>query len=640
MGWSRRWVLRALLVTLIFVLLLVAKDWAYAPTFRLFLDHRTAADRSTATQQFDIEGGRVVPLVVASTADRIAFAPEVGQDSTIHVGLRSSRPTTYAIEWRQGSDHGVLAQGTVTGSASIACDYPTGSGVIELVSDGPITWVDPRVARDVPILPYLWALGFLVLSRMAWPRRGPEYRGSAFETSTRFAVFKVTAATVSLAAALLVSEVALRALGDRLPRGIVAERHDLGEVTADPHWIDSPRYGRRLRASVDSLNEWRQGDVVRMGFIPPPSTPGPLHRFSFHTDAEGFRNQAVRDHFEIAALGDSFTDAMTMAAEASWPSQLERIIGAPVQNYGTAGFGPSQELLVLKDVIAPHRPQTVVLAFFAGNDIFDAEAFEKFQQSGGVVRREAQGWRIKSIVSRVDNWFVTSALRAGGHWLTARSGAVSAAEPDAPLPVEAPVEAPSAAAPAFDRGIFSVPVAGRLLQWAFMPPYLNTLNFSREELAARPGWRLTREAITEMQTVSRSFGATFVVMFVPFKSQVYLPLIKTRFPPEQLRSALGFSVERYGRGVDVGRLYANRLAQNQLMERFCAEAGIPFLDMTPALEARVATGNNVYFPDESHLNEAGEALVAERLATFLAALLEHRDQRGVSAVKNASANRF
>jgi len=47
----------------------------------------------------------------------------------------------------------------------------------------------------------------------------------------------------------------------------------------------------------------------------------------------------------VAALGDSFTDAMTMAAEASWPVRLERTLGVPVQNYGTAGFGPQQELL-------------------------------------------------------------------------------------------------------------------------------------------------------------------------------------------------------------------------------------------------------------------------------------------------------
>ncbi|MEO7158010.1 MAG: hypothetical protein ABI039_10630, partial [Vicinamibacterales bacterium] len=434
----RPWFIRALIFTLIFVLLLVVKDWAYQPTFRLFLDQRSPADRSTATQQFDIEDGRVVPLVTVSKPDRVAFVTDVRWDSTILVDLRVSRPTGYAIEWHGASGSRTLARGTAREPITLACAYPTGTGVIEFVSDGPITWVDPRVVRDLSMWNYLWATLFLAICWLAWTRRRPEHRGTAVERNVRTALFKVAALTTSFAVALGCAEVGLRAFSLQLPRGIAVQRHDLGEVTADPHWADSPRYGRRLRANVDTLNEWREGDIVRMGFIPPPTVPRPLHRFSFRTDAEGFRNPAVREHFDIAALGDSFTDAMTMAAESSWPAQLERITGSTVQNYGTAGFGPQQELLVLKDTIARHRPGTVVLAFFAGNDIFDAEAFDKFQRSGGLQRREAQGWRVKGIVSRFDRWFVTSAVRSGAGWLTSRGGEVSAAEPE-PVPAEAPV---------------------------------------------------------------------------------------------------------------------------------------------------------------------------------------------------------
>lgn len=53
------------------------------------------------------------------------------------------------------------------------------------------------------------------------------------------------------------------------------------------------------------------------------------------------------------------------------------------------------------------------------------------------------------------------------------------------------------------------------------------------------------------------------------------------------------------------------------MARFCARAGIPLLDLTEALQARVEAGETMYFPDDSHLDENGEALVAERLAAFL-----------------------
>lgn len=611
---TRIWISRALLLAHIVVLLLVARNWAYVTTYRLYLDHRIPSQRSAAAQQFDIEGARVVPLIVTRGPDRVAFATDVAQDSTVRVDLRPAAPTTYAIEWHRGSSRDVLAQGLIDGPLSIACAYPTGTGILELVSGGPVTWADARVVRNLRLWPHVAVLALLTSCWLLWARRSPENRLAAFESVPRFAAFSMASAAASIVAALLVLETGLRALGDRVPSGIVTERHDLGEVTRDPRWIESPRYGRRLRSRVDALNEWRYGDIVRMGYIPTPAAADTLHRFTFHTDAEGFRNRAVRERFEVAALGDSFTDAMTMAVEASWPARLERILGAPVQNYGTAGFGPQQELLVLKDFVRPHRPRVVVLAFFAGNDIFDAEAFDVFQRSGGTQQRTAQGWRIKDVISRADTWFVVSALRAGGRWMRRPHEVVEAA------PSEERSEGTTVTdgeQPSFDRGMFRVPVAGRRLPFALMPPYLNTLNFSERELEARPGWRLTRDAIAEMRTVSQSFGATFVVMFVPFKSQVYLPLLEGAFPKEVLRSAFRFYLDAYDRDVDVNRLHANRLAQMDLMRRFCEEAGIPFLDTTPPLMARVSKGDNVYFPDESHLNEAGEAILADTLAAFL-----------------------
>ena len=49
----------------------------------------------------------------------------------------------------------------------------------------------------------------------------------------------------------------------------------------------------------------------------------------------------------------------------------------------------------------------------------------------------------------------------------------------------------------------------------------------------------------------------------------------------------------------------------------CESAAIPFLDTTAVLERRVESGENVYFPDESHFNELGQRLVANALAEFL-----------------------
>jgi hypothetical protein len=166
--------------------------------------------------------------------------------------------------------------------------------------------------------------------------------------------------------------------------------------------------------------------------------------------------------------------------------------------------------------------------------------------------------------------------------------------------------------------MFTAAVAGHPVRWAFMPPYLNTLTFSERDLAARRGWALTRQAISEMQGVSRGIGASFVVVFLPFKSQVYLPWLAQSQPAGELSRALQFYLPDSPGTPDVSRMLGNRLAQNRLMQRFCKERGIPLIDTTDALTQRFIAGENVYFPDESHLNERGHAVVADAVAAYLA----------------------
>src|SRR2546423_7058482 len=46
------------------VVVLIARQWAYVTTYRLYLDHVAGESRrSTATQHFDVENRRVVPSV-------------------------------------------------------------------------------------------------------------------------------------------------------------------------------------------------------------------------------------------------------------------------------------------------------------------------------------------------------------------------------------------------------------------------------------------------------------------------------------------------------------------------------------------------------------------------------------------------
>ena len=97
----------------------------------------------------------------------------------------------------------------------------------------------------------------------------------------------------------------------------------------------------------------------------------------------------------VAALGDSFTGGMTLPAELTWPARLARLLGVSVRNYGTAGFGPGQELLVLKEHVRARRPRRVVVGFFAGNDLLDAERFESFQRDGNPFPSPGRGWKFR-----------------------------------------------------------------------------------------------------------------------------------------------------------------------------------------------------------------------------------------------------
>lgn len=607
-----------LLVAEVLVVLALVRNFLYVTTWRLYLDGRAARpSASSSAQRFEVEAGRVVPEIVAPADDRLRFAVRIDRPAMIRFEARPAGRATFEVILVRGDDRQVVARGEVDRTLAVSHSLPAFDGVIELANHGPLTWADLRLVRAFRFGPHLAALAVLVCASLALPRFdrsfAPDLDRGGGQTALKLALLGLGSV-----AGLTAAELGLRALGPRLGQGFAAQRRNLGEAWPNPRWQETTRYGARLRAGLDTFAEVSFGDIVWMGFVPPGVASGRVRRFPFHTDAEGFRNGAVRDPIAVAALGDSFTDAMTLPAEQAWPARLEARLGAAVQNYGTAGFGPQQEERVLEDFALRHRPRVAVLAFFAGNDIFNAESFDDYERSPDRAPPRPPGWRIKDTIARFDRLYVVSLVRAAAEKLQERWPGTGAARADALAADDVEeLPAPSASAPSFDRGMFTLPVAGRTVRFALMPPYLNTLRFSVEDLRARRGWDLTRRSIERMQQLCRAGGAELVVMFVPFKSQVYLPLLVRSFPPDVLRRAFGFYFRDTETVVDTARMAGNRLAQNELMRAFCSERGIALLDMTPILEARVEAGENAYFPDDAHWNAAGHDAAAAALAELI-----------------------
>lgn len=588
------------------------RDWLYAGTRRLYVDQRLNAEEpANARQRFVVEAGRVQPEILAPRHGRLVFAVPRWPTSELRLAAATSGRATLEIAGldEDGRGRRVLARHEVAGSMDVVQDVPRWARRLELSNQEPVTWRDPRVVGRPWLWPWAVALAavWLALRLRAGPGAAPA------GPPPRPVLAGLTAVgTAGLCAAVL--EAGLRSLGPALPPWIAAARRDLGEVRPDPRWQDSAHYGPRLRPGVRTFCEWRHGDIVRLGCLPPELAPRGRLRFPLSTDAEGFRNDTPPGPSPVVALGDSFTDGLTLPAERTWPSRLQAHLGAPVRNYGTAGFGPLQELEVLREFVLPRRPRVAVLAFFAGNDLVDAEQFEDARQGGAWPARP--GWPIKDVVARYDELYVGSLFHGAAKALRERQ-LEDVAERDVGDGVHPDVFAQPAPGPAFDRGLFSLPVGGRTLRFALLPAYLNMLRFSAAELEARRGFKLTAEALAEMKDLLQARGGTLVVMFIPSKSQVYLPLLSSTLQPDERERALRFLLPDGALTFEAAQ--RNRLALNGLVRRLCAREGIAFLDLTAPLEAEVRAGRQVYFADDSHWNAAGHETAARALAEFVSA---------------------
>ena len=554
------------------------------------------------------------PEIVVEGRERITFPVALPLPARL-VGLVELDPAA-TVEVAAVGDGGrrVLERQRLTRVAWIEHQLPADTRAVELASEGGVRFGDVRLV-DVPGpgRRIAWIAG-LAMVLLLWSRRAAPRPSSA-----RMPTPVLGALTLAIAATLcfVVLELGLRLLGTRLPTWIAASRRDLGEARPDPRWQEAPRYGPRLAANVRASCQWQHGDIVRMGFLAPDLVRHEPYTFPLATDAEGFRNDTPPSDFEVAALGDSFTDALTLPVERTWPALLGERTRTRVRNFGTAGFGPGQERRLLEEYVLPRRPRVAVVAFFAGNDLQDAERFDAFLRTGAFPAGSL-GWKFKDVIARFDDSYVLSLFHAIGGLAGERRALPAVHADTGPSDYSGEdAAAPPVAGPSFDRGLYAAPVAGRTVRFAFLPPYLNCLQLSRADLERSPGWAATRRAYREMNRLAAAQGTRLAVVFVPSKAQVYLPLAQSSFTRPELERAVAFSLRDVPHPPEAARILEHRLALNGLMRDFCASEGIPFRDLTGDLQARLATGTGVYFPDDSHWNAAGHETAADAIADWL-----------------------
>jgi lysophospholipase L1-like esterase len=381
---------------------------------------------------------------------------------------------------------------------------------------------------------------------------------------------RLGAAALGAVLALAAAEVALRVLADHSPVYKVAD----------------PRLGYRLRAGVAGVY----------------SLEGRSH---YRINRDGWRDvDHARDKppqtVRIAVLGDSFAEALQVEQEATFWWQLqERLNGAQggrpprfeVLNFGVAGYGTAQELLVLRDHVWAYSPDVVLLAFVSGNDVqnnsraLEGAAHRPYfvHRGDGLVLDDSftasaayqlrGGWQADLVRWLADHSrLVQLANRARSAWRL-RAAAGAAAE-----------EAGVGAEAGLSDGVYREPAT---------PVW-------------REAWRVTESLLVTMSEEVRGRGARFAVCLVSNGIQVT--------PDEAAQRAY---LERHG--------LRDLSYPNRRVAALGAAAGFAVLDLVPVLAAHAAaTGRLVHgFGDElgrGHWNEEGHRVAGEALARWLASL--------------------
>ncbi len=308
----------------------------------------------------------------------------------------------------------------------------------------------------------------------------------------------------------------------------------------------------------------RRGNIGEVLCLPPHHE----EPFDLTYDKNGFRNEKDLARADIAVIGDSYIESQMMPGAQLVTTRLAELTKQTVANFGQSGYGPQQELVVLKRYAIPLHPKTVVWVFYEGNDLLDARDYMN--------RREA----LNATWGRVDSFWYRSFAKNSLIWLigTLQSCVLN---PDEKLRITRTTVVDSSGKP----------------QQLYVKGLSVSVNLSTEELN---GLQETAAILEEAYRLVQQEGQRFVVVFAPHAYRVYGEI--THF-----------------QGVSGGAIWpkVNNLPDHlrRILRDISPE--IDYLDLTPALQSAARKNALVFFPDDTHWTAEGHRVVAAALAETL-----------------------
>ena len=238
-----------------------------------------------------------------------------------------------------------------------------------------------------------------------------------------------------------------------------------------------------------------------------------------------------------------------------------RTLGLSAVNLGSSGYGPQQELAVLRRFGLAYRPRLVVWQVTEWNDVIDAQAYRLRDEPAA---RTLPPWQ--SLYERHSPVMRLVAAVVPGRMPNALG---------------------------FRR------TDGRVesqMFWPYRPDLHRQMPEAFEE---------TRKSIRTAFETCRAQGIDFVVLYVPSHVRVLFPYLRFKSEAQRDRFCPGGAADSEG---DLAHA----------IRGFCDEIGCRMIDMTPPLRERMAVDNRrIYVPNDPHLGVDGHDEVRKALVRFV-----------------------
>jgi len=299
-------------------------------------------------------------------------------------------------------------------------------------------------------------------------------------------------------------------------------------------------------------------------------------------DKDGFRVPAfVSDDYDILVLGDSYTEASTVALP--YPDVLARLLNQPVRNLGFRGYGPVEILEIAQEFANGFDGHAIIIGFFGANDFAN---LERSAYGGGfeLPRIQLTDQTILNVADAFDPNDTTDYI----------------------YPV-------------------NINVDGTSYDMAFLNGYLREHLMAKEDLQQSQAgnalvntWQEIKEIVSE--------DTCIVIAYLPSRPEIYLERVieadqrRMMFPLTERKvydANSGWFQIVPDSSIRFNNVVDNLSSIREVVSQLARDNDFHFVDTTPDVMQASQTGDLLYYQYDTHPSQRGHDVMAESIANYL-----------------------